>query len=523
MVRSCRADNTHRSRRKSAVIRSRTTVYLIITAASAACGLIIEIAAGRMIAPYLGMSLYTWTAIIAVVLAGFSLGHWVGGRISEQSAEDVRFHVAASLLLAAVSTAASLLLIRLLAGPVINLGMAPVPTILVITMALFFLPSFFVGIPSPALTKLAIDEQPERIGRILGAFFAAGALGSIGGTLAAGFLFISWLGTIGTYLAVAAAFLVMGLVMLLIGRDTGRGKAGVLLVVVVLACGALGALGARVNAFVSPCETESDYYCIRVAAVPAGDGRTARAMVLDHLGHGINLRDTPRALLTPYVEMQDNLARIHSGRRSPFRAFFIGGGAYTLPRAWLAARPDAEITVAEIDPAVTRTAIASLWLIPDKRLRVRHQDARRALREMPTGTLDVIVGDAFHDITMPQHLATREFFASVKSRLMTDGIYLMNVVDHHDRPRLAISILATLQTVFPVVELWRSDEQGRRSTFVLAGLEHKTPYSRIASRASPGTAFARVGGAEIKKLKNSLAPLVLTDDFAPVDRLIGVR
>ncbi|MEO0719944.1 MAG: fused MFS/spermidine synthase, partial [Pseudomonadota bacterium] len=30
----------------------------------------LEIAAGRLMAPYVGMSLYSWTAIIAVVLAG---------------------------------------------------------------------------------------------------------------------------------------------------------------------------------------------------------------------------------------------------------------------------------------------------------------------------------------------------------------------------------------------------------------------------------------------------------------------
>ena len=58
-------------------------IYLLITSLSAACGLVIEIVAGRMIAPYLGMSLYTWTAIIAVVLAGFSAGHCIGGWIAE--------------------------------------------------------------------------------------------------------------------------------------------------------------------------------------------------------------------------------------------------------------------------------------------------------------------------------------------------------------------------------------------------------------------------------------------------------
>ena len=62
--------------------RGTVRLYLALATLTAAAGLAVEIIAGRMIAPYLGMSLYTWTAIIAVVLAGFSLGHWWGGIIA---------------------------------------------------------------------------------------------------------------------------------------------------------------------------------------------------------------------------------------------------------------------------------------------------------------------------------------------------------------------------------------------------------------------------------------------------------
>ena len=58
-------------------------ILLAITIlASSACGLIIEIVAGRLLAPVFGMSLYTWTSIIAVVLAGLSVGHWIGGNLT---------------------------------------------------------------------------------------------------------------------------------------------------------------------------------------------------------------------------------------------------------------------------------------------------------------------------------------------------------------------------------------------------------------------------------------------------------
>jgi len=41
--------------------------------------MVLEITAGRLLAPYIGVSLYTWTSIIGVVLAGLSLGNWIGG------------------------------------------------------------------------------------------------------------------------------------------------------------------------------------------------------------------------------------------------------------------------------------------------------------------------------------------------------------------------------------------------------------------------------------------------------------
>ena len=48
------------------------------------CLLILEIVAGRLLAPTLGVSLYTWTAVIGVVLAGVSLGNYIGGRLADR-------------------------------------------------------------------------------------------------------------------------------------------------------------------------------------------------------------------------------------------------------------------------------------------------------------------------------------------------------------------------------------------------------------------------------------------------------
>ncbi|WP_323036780.1 fused MFS/spermidine synthase [Pararhodobacter sp.] len=46
-------------------------LLVAVQATVAAASLVVEIVAGRLLAPYVGMSLYTWTSVIAVVLAGF--------------------------------------------------------------------------------------------------------------------------------------------------------------------------------------------------------------------------------------------------------------------------------------------------------------------------------------------------------------------------------------------------------------------------------------------------------------------
>ena len=57
--------------------------YLIVFTAST-CGLVIEIVAARIPAPSIGVSLYTWTTIIGVVLAGISIGNYLGGRLADR-------------------------------------------------------------------------------------------------------------------------------------------------------------------------------------------------------------------------------------------------------------------------------------------------------------------------------------------------------------------------------------------------------------------------------------------------------
>ena len=489
---------------------------------SSACGLVIEIVAGRLLAPYVGMSLYTWTAIIAVVLAGLSAGHWVGGIIAAPhvKAKIGARRIAWALGLAAISSLSSLVLLRTVSGMLMQSGLTIIPIIVLLATALFFLPSFFVGIVSPVLTKIAVDESRHHTGRVIGQMYALGTLGSIAGTLSSGYFFISWIGSTGTVIMVAAIYAIMALLFAI--ADQFR-----FLVVVAIGGGAaiLGVTGNSVGAFSGPCDIESDYFCIRIDDYDEPDIGPSRLMALDHLVHSINVKNDPEFILSPYVQFIDEYTRAVFGNKSP-QAFFIGGGGFTLPRAWSHHYDNAKIVIAEIDPAVTDAAKNLLWFNSGAPgINVVHMDGRMLLQKTPSQpTFDVIFGDAFHDISIPPHLVSKEFHDEIARRLNPNGFYAINVVDRGADPRFMLSLVKTLKESFPVVDVWVDESMigiMDRVTYVVMAKNSSFNLEKIHSTRGPDRVWAKWIPENLAKHLKRKDLIILSDDFAPVDRLMA--
>lgn len=507
-------------------MRSETYLCAAVSGLTAACGLALEIVAGRMLAPHVGMSLHTWTAVIAVMLAGFSIGHWIGGFIADYSPPRAERALVWILSLASCATLLSLVLLQTLPDRLSDLDWHPVATIVLLAMALFFLPSLLVAAPSPILMKLAIDGEPATPGRIIGLLYAASAVGSIIGTLAAGYVLISYLGIVRTIFTLA--FVQIALASMFFARQRRHIRRGTtfLFVVPLMVTGAYASFGQKLPVLHSACLKETPYHCIRVIDISESVGVEARSIFLDRLAHGSNVRMEPGVFLLPYLALMDRLAKIHVGLNSNSSVFIAGGGAYTLPRAWLTGNPSMRLTVAEIDPAVTSTAQEYLWADNLDRADIRHGDARAILRQERRFTYDIIVGDAFQDIAVPQHLVTQEFFAFVRTRLASDGIALMNFIDRSELPRLVLSVQRTLKTVFPVVEIWIDEDQmsaGSHANFVLLAAQRPTPFAQIDDTDVPGWTWRRWTDGDIAAIDNGRATVNLTDDHAPVDRLLSQR
>jgi len=495
--------------------RARLIWYGATVFISSAVLLVLEITAGRLIAPYVGVTIYSWTSIIGVILAGLSLGNWLGGRLADRGAGETATGVV--LVLSAATSLLSLFALVLVAPLIQGSELDLLSSSFIYVLSMFFLPSVLLGIPTPLLTTLALALD-DHTGRIVGRMHALAALGSICGTFITGFVLIQYLGSRLIILLSAIALVLLALPFF---RAASK-KLALAVIAVVLAS---GGLTQQQQGFANPCDRESSYFCLRVVdaseQVPFG---SARAMVLDHLVHGINHESEPGMLVAPYVHLMQELADRHFADQ-PQRVlhyFFAGGGSFTQPRALRALDPDASVTVAEVDPTVTELAQQRMYLSLED-IEVIHGDARTTLLRQSGRLYDVIVTDAFHDIAIPYHLVTREYIELARARLRPDGLFTTNVVDAFPNPRMVKSLLKTLQLSFEHVDVWLDEipSQPQRMTFVIAASDKAFEQDILYSQRGFERSWLRIN-EPLSRSGDSLADLPLfSDDYVPVERMIA--
>ncbi|MFK7802026.1 MAG: fused MFS/spermidine synthase [Anaerolineae bacterium] len=480
------------------------------------CIMVLELVAGRIIAPYVGVSLYTWTSIIGVVLAGISLGNYLGGRLADKSASlrNLGF-----IFLAGGLTSLLILSVNITAL-IIPAGWPVIGRILVLITILFFIPSTILGMTSPMVAKLAVKDL-SKTGSVVGKIYAFGTIGSIAGTFATGFFLISRFGTFNIVWGVAFIIISLGLLFLFSERPY---FAAIILPI------ALGSYyyAQTVPDLTSICQEETNYFCIRVVPQEEEDGEIVQKLILDRLVHSYNSLDDPLRLTYGYEKQYAEMTTyLDEKSPDPVSALFIGGGGYTFPRYMRVQFPDSQVTVIEIDPEVTQIAHDLLGVSRDLGIQSINEDARQYLIGEPDTQFDLIVGDAFDDFSVPYHLTTTEFNELVKSWLKSDGIYMVNLVDGREA-RFVRSFVFTLQQSFEHVYLvptsinWR---ESPRTTFVVTASDTELDIDQLASYRlfeDNGKFVANLMSAE--ELESFLAEgttLLLTDDFAPVEQMLA--
>lgn len=503
------------------IIRANIVVFI-----ASFCTLVIELVAGRILAPYIGVSLYTWTSIIGVVLAGISVGAYLGGLLADY--RPTHGTLGWLLFLSGVGAFSISPLTSLVGG--LDLKTSLMVRTLIITAFIFFAPSCLLGMISPVVVKLTLNNL-NQTGNVVGRIYAFSTLGSILGTFATGFFLISWMGT-------RMILLVMGAILVFSGAVFGglRMPRKTFALVSILVIALVGSLyGYAIKPSLddgSYFSKESNYYTIKLKPKDAfvAEGRL-EALILDHLIHSYTDLEDPFHLEYEYIKIYEELVRWQLGEKDSFRALFIGGGGYTFPRFLEAKYPGARIDVVEIDPEVTRVAETYLGISKEGRIRTFNHDARWfAMNCREVGAYDFIFGDAFNDLSIPYHLTTLEFAALLKSLLKPDGVLLANVIDSFSRGLFLPSYMRTLEGAFGVgnVHLVTTateyNDMGTGTYVVLAGPQDLDVHGFM--HAAPEEDHPRrlchiMPRDLLQGYLKERSPIMLTDDYVPVDNLIA--
>jgi spermidine synthase len=504
------------------IIKANIVVFI-----ASFCTLVIELIAGRIMAPYIGVSLYTWTSIIGVVLAGISVGAYLGGLLADRYPTQTTLGVL--LILSGLGAFVISPLTNFVGGSHWNTSL--MVRILCITTIIFFAPSCALGMISPVVVKLTLNNL-NKTGNIVGKIYAFSTLGSILGTFATGFFLISWMGTRHLLFVMGAILMVSGVVF---GGFFVRKKVFVAVVVGVFIPFLWGFYG---HAFKPPMDDstyffkESDYYTIKLKKKDeTTKGLTLEALVLDHLIHSYTALDDPFHLEYEYIRLYEELMRWQTMGKNTFRVLFIGGGGYTFPRFLEAKYPEAHIDVVEIDPEVSRVARTYLGIPENTRIRTFNQDARWFVMNCKdSGAYDFIFGDAFNDLSIPYHLTTKEFAVELKRLLKPDGLYLANVIDNFTKGLFIPAYMRTLEEVFGrgtvnLVTANRDQNDMGISTYVVVASSKKLEQEDLIE------SMRRMGDTDVIALflpqpllqtyLKDQNPVLLTDDYVPVDNLIA--
>ena len=482
------------------------------------CVMVIEICAYRLLAPWFGNSVYTWTALIGVVLIASSAGGYLGGWLADRRlALDVMAWLlaGAAILIFFVPMMHSILAPRLasdrlIAGPVF------------ISLLLLAVPGILLGAVSPAAIRFySLTQKDRHVGASAGLISMLGSLGSFAGTFLSGFVLLSHFGVRSIFCGVAVVLLLLSLTGFTLARNTLKQQLPIVL------AGLFAALMSLSDRTPLPddviYEEESYYHRIRVSENGISPNKR-RVLELDSTQEGGINPDTKELILG--YQNYWRLAQLRPDLTIN-RALFLGAGAFGMPNEVAQEHPAAHIDVVEIDPRVIEVGRQFFFLDDHPNVQAHSGDARRFLRlhDSPDQRWDLIFGDAYNGIRqIPVHLTSAEFFQTVSDRLTDDGAFIMNVITAVQGPRAELlnGILGTVRSVFPHVEVFALAGPRNQPQNVIL-LATKSNWNKlITDKFYPSDSIQqRMIRSYVPTTQLLPTELVFTDDFNPVDDIIA--
>ncbi len=509
----------------------------------------VELGASRLLAPYFSSSQIVWTIIIGTIMIAMALGNIYGGRAADKDPDPGKLY--GRILIAAIWIA----LIPVV-GKYIILAISGIlvfavnSNFLVIAafaacMVVFVFPLFLLGTVTPSLAKYTTDSLDDN-GKIIGTLGAFNTIGSIIGTFLPTFVTIPAVGTAITFLIFAGILMALSILFFVTtgsakqfdgnaasgdNKDSGsskgsdiKGKIAVSLIIFILCCvfghSSSFAFWEKNLTF----EGESIYNYLQVKET--SDSVILSTNVLFGV-QSILMKDGALtgmyydyALAAPY--MAGVKEKELSGENLEVLILGMGSGTYAtqLSRYF----DNVNVEGVEIDEKITDLA-HRYFELPES-AKVTTYDGRAYLAAVDK-KYDVIMVDAYQDITIPFQMSSVEFFSMVKEHLNEDGVMVVNMNMYSEElnssePTINTYLADTISSVFENVvvadvvgttnkELFATDDSGFLDTLQSNAASEEDEKLKVMMDRVYTTAKEYVAGGNI-----------MTDDKAPVE-LLGMR
>ena len=509
------------------ILKNKTFLYLTEFFAGVSV-MAVELAASRLMAPYFSSSQSVYTIIIGTVMIAMALGNLYGGRSADKNPDPAVLY--RRILVSAAWIAAIPLL-----GRYVILGISGILVLTVSTnfltiaafascMIVFVFPLFLLGTVTPSLVKYTVDSLDDS-GSVVGRLGACNTIGSILGTFLPTFVTIPSVGTAATFIIFSGVLMAIGLAYFISRKQLGR-TAIITFIVFVIAT----VFGTKASfAFWEDdltYEGESIYNYLQVKE----DDRSIILSTNVLFGiQSVKMKEGDLtglyydyALAAPVMAQEARrIAGIVSSsmpqEEKPLKILILGNGSGTYASQCSRYFPGSEIEGVEIDQKITDLAL-KYFDMPES-VKVTTYDGRAYLQTIE-GRYDVILVDAYQDITIPFQMSSLEFFQLVYDHLEPHGVMAVNMNMHSDgegsiNQYLSDTISRVFANVYTVDVRGSTNKELFASNFMVCDMLLEQGLEDLDDSSLQAQMRRVLSGLE----HYSFAGHILTDDKAPVEVL----
>ncbi|MDE7312305.1 MAG: fused MFS/spermidine synthase [Eubacterium sp.] len=478
----------------------------------------VELGASRLLAPYFSSSQIVWTIIIGTIMIAMALGNIYGGRAADKNPNPDRLYAriaVAAVWIAAIPVVGKYLILGISALLIFTVD----SNFLILAafaacMVIFVFPLFLLGTVTPSLVKYTVDSLEDN-GKTVGMLNASNTIGSILGTFLPTFVTIPAVGTSVTFLIFAGILLLLSAVYFLSAKAGKKGMAAALFLFA--ACCFAGR--SKSFAFWEPgltYEGESVYNYLQVKET---DSQVVLSTnVLFGVQSILKKDNSLTGMYYDYAMAAPFMAGVHE--KDSMEVLVLGMGTGTFASQCMRYFPNMQVEGVEIDEKITELARTYFALSPE--IAVADYDGRAYLQASDQ-KYDVIMVDAYQDITIPFQMSSVEFFTMVRNHLKRDGVMVVNMNmrgtgEGNINQYLSDTISHVFDTVYTV------DVKGSTNRELFASASPDLLEAMQDNLAiTPDSGLSDLMG-EVAQGLTAYEPgnYVMTDDRAPVE-LLGMR